>query len=323
MSMAPSACIIIVNWNGRRLLETCLPAATAQTYASYEITVVDNGSSDGSAAWVAANYPQVRLLRNDVNTGFCAGNNQAFAATGAPYLALLNNDAAPEPGWLAALVEAMERNPRAGMCAAKVLRWEQRDIIDSCGLAVDRTGTAWDWRSGQRDEPTESPAPRPVFGACGSACLYRRAMLDDVGGLDEDFFAYLEDADLAWRARLAGWECLYVPTARVYHRHSATAGHNSPFKGYHLGRNKLWMIAQNYPWPQAAYNLPLIMGRELAAVCYHLLVRRDIHPLRGRVAGLRGLTSALRKRRAIQQRATAEGRRAAWALKRPLLREQA
>jgi len=318
VSIHARAAIIVVNWNGRHLLETSLPAALAQTYPDYEVIVVDNGSRDGSAQWLAAHYPQVRLICNEQNTGFCAGNNQAFAATAAPYLALLNNDAAPQPDWLAEMVQAMEGDDRVGMCAPKILRWDDHTIIDSLGLAVDRSGTAWEWRSGERDDPAEPPQPRQVFGPSGAACLYRRTMIDAVGGLDEDFFAYLEDADLAWRARLAGWRCLYVPAARVYHRHSATGGEGSPFKGYHLGRNKWWMIAKNYPWPALLCNLPLIIGHDVLAVAYHLLVRRDVHPLRGRLAALRGMGTALRKRRAVQQWATDEGKRAAWTLRHPL-----
>jgi len=311
-------CIAIVNWNGRRLLETCLPAVLAQTYASYKVIVVDNGSGDGSAAWVAERFPQVRLIRNETNIGFCAGNNQAFAATSAPYLAVLNNDAAPEPAWLAELVRAMESDPRVGMCASKILRWDRHDILDSAGLAPDRSGTFWEWRGGERDDPQEPAKPHEVFGPSGAAALYRRVMLEQVGGFDEDFFAYLEDADLAWRARLAGWRCLYVPTARVYHRHSATGGEGSPLKGYHLGRNKWWTVIKDYPWPDLLWNLPFVVGYDLAAVGYHLLVRRDVHPLRGRLAALWTLGTVLRKRRMVQRQATAQGRWAARNLRHPL-----
>lgn len=314
----PNAAIIIVNWNGRHLLETCLPAALAQTYPSYDVIVVDNGSTDDSVAWIRTHYPQVHVIRNDRNTGFCAGNNQAFAATSASYLALLNNDAAPEPAWLAEMVRVMETDAHVGMIAPKILCWDRHDIIDSLGLAIDRSGSAWEWKRGERDTAVQYQEPREVFGASGAACLYRRAMLDAVGGLDEDFFAYLEDADLAWRARLAGWRCLYVPTAVVYHRHSATGGEGSPFKGFHLGRNKWWMIVKNYPSPDVFWNLPIIIGRDLVAVAYHLIVRRDVHPLRGRLAALCTLGSALKKRRRVQSSLTAEGKRAAWALRHPL-----
>ena len=316
--MSQHVAIVIVNWNGRSLLETCLPAALAQTYPHVEVIVVDNGSSDGSAEWVAARFPQVRLLCNSENAGFAAANNLAFASTTAPYLALLNNDAAPEPGWLAAMVQAMESDTRVGSCAPQILRWDDHTVVDSQGLSIDRTGTAWEWQSGQPVDRAASPEVREVFGASGAACLLRRAMLDDVGPFDDDFFAYLEDADLAWRARLAGWRCLYVPAAIVYHRHSASSGEGSPFKGYHLGRNKCWMIAKNYPWPDLLWNLPLIVGRDVLAAAYHLLVRRDVHPLRGRLAAWRGMARAMRQRRVVQQRATAAGKKAARTLRHPL-----
>jgi GT2 family glycosyltransferase len=313
--MPQPVAIVVVTWNSRRDIERCLGAAARED--PLEVVVVDNGSSDGSAEWVAAQYPQVRLLRNDHNAGFSVANNQGIAVTSAQYVALLNNDAAPEPTWLANIVTAMESDPSVGMCAAQILRWGQRDTIDSMGIAPDRSGTFWQLENGlpRADAPS---APRPVFGASGAACLYRRSMLDDIGGLDEDYFAYLEDADLAWRAQLAGWRCLCVPTAVVYHRHSATAGQGSPLKGYHLGRNKWWTIIKDYPAPAILWNLPVVVGRDLLAVSYHMIIHRDLYPLRGRLAALRTLGAVLRKRRAVQRRATAEGMREAWTLRHPL-----
>lgn len=314
--MTPTVSIVIVNWNGRELLETCLPAVLAQTYRDYEVVLVDNGSSDGSAAWVTERFPSIRLVSNERNTGFCAGNNQAFAASQAPYLAILNNDAAPEPGWLAAMVEALDSSPDVGMIAPKVLQWRDHMLLDSAGIAPDRTGTVWQLGAARRD-PGQAEPTCEVFGPGGAAALYRRTMLDDVGSFDEDFFAYLEDADLAWRAQLAGWRCLYVPAARVYHRHSATSGRSSPFKAYHLGRNKWWTIVKNYPSPQVWWNLPLIVGRELLATLYYLLSGNRA-ALRGRLDALRGLRRMLDKRRVVQRRATVEGRARAWRLRRPL-----
>jgi GT2 family glycosyltransferase len=139
-----------------------------------------------------------------------------------------------------------------------------------------------------------------VFGPCAGAALYRRAMLDQVGLFDEEFFAYLEDVDLAWRARLAGWRCLYAPEASVLHVHSATGVEGSPFKSYHLGRNKLWAIAKNYPAPHLYLLLPLIGVYDLAAVLYGVARRRDVAALRGRIAGLAGLPRQMAKRRKAQ-----------------------
>ena len=174
-------------------------------------------------------------------------------------------------------------------------------MINSDGIAVDRAGIAWDRLGGQADTPL-SEALEPVFGACAGAALYRRRMLDQVGLFDEDFFAYLEDVDLAWRAQWAGWRALYAPSARVYHHHSATSGEGSPFKNRMLGRNKVWLILKNYPVPHLAWYLPAIVGYDVAAVIYALLQRRDWSPLQGRLAGLRGALAMLRVRRQVQRR---------------------
>ena len=189
------------------------------------------------------------------------------------------------------------------MCASKMLFFHQPEIINSTGISLDKLGIAWDRRGGERDQGAEIE-PIEIFGPCAGAALYRREMLDQVGLFDEDFFAYLEDVDLAWRARLMGWRCLYVPTARVYHIHSATGIEGSPFKNYLLGRNKIWTIIKNYPSPEIFLFLPLITFYDLSAVLYALVIRRDVNPLRGRIAGLRGLARFLRKRGKIQSRRT-------------------
>ena len=297
--MSSKVSVVILNWNGRRYLEDCLTSLQAQTYTDFEVILVDNGSTDGSVEWVAERFPQVRVIRNETNVGFAAGNNQAIRASQAEFVVTLNNDTHVEPGWLAALVAAVEDDPTVGMCASKMLFADRPGVINSTGINLDPAGIAWDRRGGDLDDERESE-PVEVFGPCAGAALYRRAMLDQIGLFDEDFFAYLEDVDLAWRARLAGWRCLYVPSARVYHVHSATGVEGSPFKSRLLGRNKVWTIAKNYPMGRLACYLPLILLYDLAAVLYALIVRRDISSLQGRLEGLRRLPDIWRKRRAVQ-----------------------
>jgi GT2 family glycosyltransferase len=299
----PRISVIVLNWNGRAHLERCLGSLQAQTYPDFEVVVVDNGSTDGSPELVAQRFPAVRLLRHATNLGFAAGNNAGFRATSSEFVATLNNDAWAEPTWLAELLQAMERHPRVGTCASKMLLASRPGTLDSAGIIADRAGITWNRRNCEPDTG-EGEAPTEVFGACAGAALYRRAMLEDVGLFCEDFFCYLEDADLAWRARLRGWRCLYVPTAVVHHAHSATGREGSAFKNRLLGRNKVWLIARNYPSPQVWLHLPVIAAYDAAAVAYHLLARRDTSPLQGRVAGLRGLPRALRQRRDIQARRT-------------------
>lgn len=294
-SMYQRVTVIILNWNGRRYLAPCLDALLAQDYQDFEIILVDNGSTDGSVDLVQAQYPEVRLILNEHNLGFAAANNQAIQASASEFVATLNNDTQVDQGWLGSLVDVMNAHSRVGMCACKMLFADRRNVINSAGIALDRAGIAWDRQGGQPDDPSET-AVQPVFGPCAGAALYRRAMLDEIGLFDEDFFAYLEDVDLAWRGQLAGWQALYVPHARVYHHHSATAQEGSPFKNRQLGRNKVWLIAKNYPMPYLLAYLPVILGFDVAAVGYALLTRREWSALQGRLDGLRGLGKMFGKR---------------------------
>jgi GT2 family glycosyltransferase len=185
------------------------------------------------------------------------------------------------------------------MVASKMLRFQRPHEIDSAGIAVDWAGIAWDWRGGEFDEPEER-ALQEIFGPCGGAALYRRTMLRELGGFDADFFAYLEDVDLAWRARLAGWHCLFQPQARVLHAHSATLGDASPFKRFLLGRNKVWLLAKNLPdadlWPKGS----VMALYDALATGYGVAQRGDMAALRGRLAGLRGLARIWPKRTQVQ-----------------------
>jgi GT2 family glycosyltransferase len=317
--MAKKVTVIIPNWNGRRHLERCLPSVLAQTYAEFEVVVVDNGSADDSVAWVSQEFPQVRLIANSENVGFARANNQAILATDAPYLATLNNDTRPEPTWLEHMVEAMEAEAEIGTVAAKVLYWEPPHLIDSAGIGLDRAGYAWNRYNGQPDNTGEQE-PVEVFGPSAAAALYRREMLDEVGLFDESYFAYYEDVDLAWRARLMGWRCLYVPDARVYHVHSATSRQGSPFKRYFLVRNKAVTTLKNYPAPALWLNLPAILFYDLMADLYRLILERSASPVRGRLAALGRLPAAWQQRRTIQGRRKVSWRAlSAWMASRPSL----
>jgi GT2 family glycosyltransferase len=288
--------VVIPNWNGAALLPACLDALRQQTYRDHEVVVVDNGSRDDSLA-VLARYPEARVLRCGRNRGFGAATNVGIRATAGPYVATLNNDAAPAPGWLAALVAAAEADPAVGMVASRMVFAARPDVLNSCGIALDRAGIAWDLLGGApvgADHALTEP-----FGPCAGAALYRRAMLDQIGLFEERFFAYLEDVDLAWRARRAGWRCRYAPAAQVAHQHSATAGEGTAYKRYLLGRNKVWLVARNYPSASLWRWLPLVVAYDLATVAYAQVARRETAALCGRLAGLAGLPTALRERRRL------------------------
>ncbi|MBI4317413.1 MAG: glycosyltransferase family 2 protein [Chloroflexi bacterium] len=301
--MGPKVSVIIVNWNGRHFLRRCLLSLTNQTYPNVEIILVDNASTDGSAEEAEAAFPHVRFVRNASNLGFAAGCNAGIDAATGDLLATLNNDAEAAEDWVSWLVEAVASDPNVGMAASKMVFHQWPNIINSTGIVLDKAGIAWDRHGGRADDESEVE-PIEIFGPCAGAALYKRELLEDVGLFDEDFFMYLEDVDLAWRARLRGWKCLYVPRARVLHLHSASSKEGSPFKNHLLGRNKVLTIIKNYPSPAIFVFLPVILFYDLASLPYSVLVRGNVSSLRGRIAGLMTLGSALRKRRQIQKTRT-------------------
>ncbi len=291
--MTPQITVVVLNWNGRHLLPTCLSALYAQTFRDFEVVVVDNGSRDGSVDWLASHYPAVRLIQNSTNLGFATANNQGIRASQAPLVMLLNNDAYLAPDCLRKLVEAADGARWAGMFACKILQHDAPDCMDSAGIEVDRAGVAWN--RGWGEAATRHTQALEVFGPSAAAALYRRNMLDQIGLLDDDFFIYYEDVDLAWRAQWAGWRCLYVPEAEARHLHSATTGRGSAFKARLLGRNKWWAIVKNYPvslW----YYAPLVLAVDVAAVALALIRDRNFSAVRGRWQALRGWRRMWRKR---------------------------
>ncbi len=285
----PFVALVIPTWNGKERLLRCLLSLSAQTYSCFQTIVVVNGSNDGTQEALKA-YSYVRLIVNHRNLGFAAAVNQGIRASSEPYIGVLNDDAFPEPGWLEALVEVMERDPQIGSCASLMVFAHQPDIVQSAGIAIDRAAIAWDRLRGR--PVNEAQEGCEVFGASAGAAFYRRAMLETVGLFDERFFAYLEDVDLAWRAQIAGWRCQYVPRAVVRHQTSASLGEDSPFKKQLKARNKVWMVAKNAP----AEDLPIVFLYDLIAVIYAFLVKRDPYPLLGRIEGLRGLRPFLKDR---------------------------
>ncbi|NLF00804.1 MAG: glycosyltransferase family 2 protein [Anaerolineales bacterium] len=292
---SPRVILIIVNWNGRAYLEPCLSAVFRQDFQDFAVIVVDNGSTDGSCEFIRVTFPQVRLIENHENLGFAAANNQAIQASQSALIATLNTDTVVAPGWLGALVQAMERDPRVGMCASKMLLASATGTIDAAGIAVDRAGIASNVRHGEPDSP-EANVPSAVFGACAGAALYRRAMLDEIGLFDPDFFMYMEDVDLAWRAQWADWRAVYVPEAVVVHVHSGTAVEGSPLKNRLLGRNREWVLLKNYPFPPVIWYAPVILLYDLMAVGYAMLAKRQLASLHGRLQAIGQLRKMLVRR---------------------------
>lgn len=281
--MIGSVAVIIVTWNGLEHLQRCLPALMAQEGVAFETLVVDNGSTDGTVPWLRETYPDVRLVVNAENVGFAEANNQGIRATSARYVVLLNNDATPAPGWLCALVAAGEREDRVGMVASQICFAHDPERLDSAGIEVDVLGIAWNRHLGGlvSEEPVHAVE---VFGPSAAAALYSRPMLDEIGPFDARYFAYYEDVELAWRARRAGWRCLYAPAARVAHVHSATGGRIAGFKHMLLGRNKWRTLFKHYPFRRLWNWFPLLLAVDGVTWAWPLISRLDTAPLRGRWA---------------------------------------
>lgn len=290
-SQQPAVAVIIVNWNGRPWLESCLPALQRQTYQDFEIVVVDNNSEDGSTRWLAEHWPDVRVLAQSQNTGFSLANNIGIRATGGKYVVTLNNDTRVEPTWLAELVGAAA-GAYVGMVAPCIIQWREPTLLDSAGIEVDRAGIAW--QRGWNRPVSALSVPGEVFGPSAAAALYRRTMLEQIGLFDEDFFAYYEDVDLAWRARQAGWRCHYAPEATVAHWHSATAATMGTRKLYLTSRNKIWTLLKNYA--PSLSSLPALLLYDLLATVFQVGRTRNWSALQGRLDALRHRHVALAKR---------------------------
>lgn len=239
--------VVIVNWNGKHLLAECLDSVRDQQVSDLEIILVDNGSKDGSVQFVRGNYPDVVLVALEENRGFAGGNNEGIRRAKGRYIALLNNDTKVDHNWLRNLLESAELSkPSVGMWASKILSYHSPGVLDNVGLLLYPDGLGrgkgrLEADHGQYDGPAEA------FFPSGCAALFRREVLDDTGLFDEEFFAYADDVDLGLRARLCGWSCRYVPSARVYHKYSASSSAYSPFKAFLVERNRILVLLRNFP----------------------------------------------------------------------------
>lgn len=296
----PKISVLIPNWNGAKHLPTCFDALQNQTYPNIETIMIDNGSTDESLILTAEKYPWVKVIRLPKNLGLTGALNRGIKQAEGRIVAPLNNDTEVDPRWAEELVLALQKMPEAGMAASKMRLFDRRTVIHSAGDAFGSDGIpinrgVWQEDTGQFDDDVL------VFGACGGAVAYRRAMLDDVGLFDEDLFMYCEDVDLNWRAQLAGYRCVFAPKAVVYHHLSATGG--GEIAGYYTGRNTIFMLAKSLPGVVWRNHRWKIIGAQLKISWDALKAWRGAAArarLRGQLAGLWGLGPWLRKRKQIQ-----------------------
>ncbi len=300
--------LIIPTYNGREHLRTCLLAVQKKSASGVRVVVVDDGSTDDTDRMMSTEFPEFDYLRLPGNQGFAAACNAGIAAGSAEFVALLNNDAIPEPDWLAGLLAGMERHPHAAALASKILLADGSGRIHAAGDTFSWAGLpnsrgVWERDEGQYD--TEES----VFSACAAAALYRREALNDAGRIngdpfDADFFMYCEDIDLGWRLRLLGWDIVYVPTARVKHHLSATGG--GALASYYVARNTFAVLAKNLPdeiqspiWRRFLRH----QSRQMLDAISHAREPAARARLRGILAGPRFARQQTAKRQAIQRSA--------------------
>ncbi len=301
--MWPKVTVVIVNWNGERFLDRCLSALLAQTVTPHEIILVDNASSDASLD-VVRRFPSVRLLAQNENLGFARGNNLAIKAAAAEseWIALLNPDAFVEPRWLESFLSAVRDYSDFDVFGSKLVNAADPTVLDGVGDAYHISGRVWRMGRGAAVSSV-SEQVREVFSPCAAAALYRRSALAGVGGFDEDFFCYVEDVDLGFRLRLAGYRCLYVPSSVAHHVGSGTTGgQHSDFSVYHGHRNLVWTYVKNMPVFLFWLFLPLHLAMNLAALMVFTLRGQGGIIYRAKRDALMGVPRMWRKRQQIQSK---------------------
>lgn len=252
--------IIIPNYNGKHFMKPCLESLENQTFQDFEILVVDNASTDGSLEYMAENYPDIRVISLDKNYGFSSAVNAGIRGSSTPYIILLNNDTTADPHYVEEMVHAIESSSDIFSVSSKMLQMYHPDLIDSAGDLYTLMG--WGVCRGAGRSADNYTKADTVFTACAGAAIYRRCIFDEIGFFDESHFAYLEDIDIGYRARIYGYKNLFCPTALIYHVGSGTSGskYNS-FKVKLSARNSIWLNYKNMPFLQLLLNfLPLLAG---------------------------------------------------------------
>jgi GT2 family glycosyltransferase len=297
--------IIIVNWNGERLLPDLFNSLKKQRYKDFDIVFVDNASSDNSNAFVerlSQNFPcNIHIVGLSENRGFTGGNIEGLKYCSGKYVVLLNNDTVTDENWLYELVSAIDSHPGVGVCASKLVAYGT-DVIDSAGDGYATTSLKG-FKRGEGEDSRKFTQQEYIFGACGGAAMYRREILNDIGFLDEDFFLIHEDTDLNFRAQLAGWKVLYVPTAVVYHKVRSSIGYMSDKAIYYTLRNSEFVRIKNVPLCIFLRCLPeFIVGMITEFIYFAIKHKKFGLYLKSKFDVIKMLPVMLKKRRDIMKK---------------------
>jgi GT2 family glycosyltransferase len=265
---AVGASIVLVSYNGSAYLKRALRSVLDDPAAAEaEVVVVDNASADGSADLVEREFPSVRLVRSKRNLGFGQACNLGAGQSSGRYLVFLNQDTVVEPGWFGELIGALEAEPAAGLATSQILLLSDPGQINTCGNQIHLTGLTLCRGLGEPAESHGPSGPRRVSAVSGAAFAIRRGLFEQLGGFDGEFFMYVEDSDLSWRARLAGWHCLYVPSSVVYHDYALRF---SPDKVFFLERNRYRMLLKTLRLPTLLVLAPGLLAAELVTWAFAL-----------------------------------------------------
>ena len=249
--------VVIPNYNGIAFLDSVLASLEGQTLSNFEVILVDNGSTDGSCSFVTANYPWVHLIELSENFGFCGAVNAGIRAAKAPYVLLLNNDTGVKEDFVEEMLAAIRRHKNAFSCGARMVQYHDRDRLDDVGNYYCALG--WSFARGRGKDIHAYETEDKIFSACAGAAIYRKKIIEKIGYFDEEHFAYLEDTDIGYRARIYGYENWYAPKAIVYHVGSGTSGSRyNQFKTRYSSRNNIYLIYKNMPLLQIILNLPFL-----------------------------------------------------------------
>ncbi len=260
--------VIIPNYNGKNFLKECLESLKNQNY-SFEAIIIDNDSHDGSVAYIKKNYPEFIIIENKENLGFAAAANQGIKASKSEYVFLLNNDVVLESNCISNLLKCIEKDKNIFAVSSKMIQYHDRNKMDDAGDEYTLLG--WTKRVGYGKSPDLYTKEREIFSACAGAAVYRRNVFDEIGFFDENFFAYMEDVDISYRARIWGYKCVYCPQAVVYHVGSASSGSRyNEFKIKLAARNNVYVPYKNMPWPQLVINSVFLLSGYLIKYLFFL-----------------------------------------------------
>ncbi len=278
--------VIIPNYNGIAFLPACLNALLKQSFTDFETILVDNGSSDGSTELIRQDYSWVRMITLDRNYGFCRAVNEGIRASSSPYVILLNNDTRADQHFVEELLKAIRKNRRRFSCQAKMVQMQNPSVIDDAGDFY--TALGWAYARGKGRPEKNYRQEREVFSCCGGASIYRREIFEEIGYFDEAHFAYLEDTDIGYRAKICGYHNIFVPSAVVAHVGSAASGSRyNLFKTRLSSRNNIYLVYKNMPLAQILLNLPFLAAGFLIKALFFLFKRQGLTYIRGLANGFK------------------------------------